>query len=45
MVTCARLITQSALLRRESRGLNYNLDYPGKGDDALAADTVLQKEI
>ncbi|MBR4749787.1 MAG: L-aspartate oxidase [Abditibacteriota bacterium] len=44
MVTCARLITQSALERKESRGLNYNLDYPDR-DDRHIRDTVIQKEI
>jgi L-aspartate oxidase len=36
----ADLIIESAVRRRESRGLHYTLDYPHK-DPALAQDTVL----
>jgi len=43
IATVAELIVASALLRPESRGLNYNLDYP-KADPAWAQrDTVLRK--
>lgn len=39
LVLVARLIIESALLRKESRGLHYNLDYPDLLPEAL--DTVL----
>lgn len=43
IATVAELIIASALQRPESRGLNYNLDYP-KADPAWAQrDTVLRK--
>jgi L-aspartate oxidase len=43
IATTAELIVRSALERRESRGLNYNLDYPG-ADPALAQqDTILRR--
>jgi L-aspartate oxidase len=35
----ADLIVRSALKRKESRGLNYNLDYPDT--DAHTSDTIL----
>ncbi|MOA01653.1 L-aspartate oxidase [compost metagenome] len=35
----ADLMIQSAMLRRESRGLHYTLDYPGQLDKA--GDTIL----
>jgi L-aspartate oxidase len=43
IATTAELIVRCALERRESRGLNYNLDYPNP-DPALAqVDTVLRR--
>lgn len=41
MVTTALLIIESAISRKESRGLNYNLDYPEP--DEGTRDTVLSR--
>jgi Protein of unknown function/Fumarate reductase flavoprotein C-term len=41
----AELIIASALQRPESRGLNYNLDYPNSDPNWAHRDTVLRKEI
>jgi len=41
MAVIARLIVQSALLRKESRGLHYLLDYPGKNDNFYKKDTII----
>lgn len=43
LVTVADLVISSALLRKESRGLHYTLDYP-ETNDALANDTILTPE-
>jgi L-aspartate oxidase len=32
LITAAYLIVKSAQFRKESRGLHYNTDYPGKSD-------------
>jgi L-aspartate oxidase len=44
LVLVAELIIHSALLRRESRGLHYTLDYPGRDDRVWLRDTVLCQE-
>lgn len=41
LVTTAELVVQCALLRKESRGLHCNLDYPEKDDRFFARDTIL----
>jgi L-aspartate oxidase len=40
----ADLIIRSALMRRESRGLHYTTDYPGKDDSRWLVDTILNGE-
>ncbi len=44
IATVAELIVTSALLRPESRGLNYNLDYPEPNPVWAQKDTMLRKE-
>jgi L-aspartate oxidase len=39
----AELIVESALMRKESRGLHYTLDYPEHDDAHWQRDTVLRK--
>ena len=42
ITTVARLIVQSALMRKESRGLHYTIDYPEKNDDIFLRDTIIE---
>jgi L-aspartate oxidase len=37
----ASIIIESALLRKESRGLHYNVEYPASTDPVTAKDTIL----
>jgi L-aspartate oxidase len=39
----AELIIESALQRKESRGLHYTLDYPERDDVNWKRDTILRK--
>jgi L-aspartate oxidase len=39
----AELIVQSAMLRKESRGLHYNIQYPEKDDKYWLKDTILRR--
>jgi L-aspartate oxidase len=41
LTVAANLIIQSALLRKESRGLHYTLDYPQTNDNEPARNTIL----
>jgi L-aspartate oxidase len=43
IATVAELIVGCALRRPESRGLNYNLDYPNQNPEWAQRDTVLRK--
>jgi L-aspartate oxidase len=43
LAVVADLIVESALRRRESRGLHYSIDYPVAGAETSAADTVVQR--
>ncbi len=40
----AKLIVASARMRKESRGLHFNLDYPEKNDRVWLKDTILSRE-
>lgn len=41
LLTVSELIVQCALLRKESRGLHFTVDYPEKDDQHFLRDTVL----
>ena len=45
IATVAELIVRCALRRPESRGLNYNLDFPGLNPEWSQRDSVVQKTI
>ncbi|PID72220.1 MAG: L-aspartate oxidase [Desulfobulbus propionicus] len=44
LAVVADLIVRSAMLRHESRGLHYTLDYPAKDNDQFLGDTILQRK-
>lgn len=41
----AKLIVRFAKIRKESRGLHYNIDYPDKNDEEWSKDTMISKYI
>jgi L-aspartate oxidase len=44
MAEVSRLIIKCAQLRRESRGLHQNVDYPNRNDRKYGRDTILEKQ-
>lgn len=44
LVTCSHLIVKSAMLRKESRGLHYSLDYQFSNEESVAIDTIIQNK-
>ncbi len=44
LATVAQMIIQSAMMRRESRGLHYTTDYPNS-DDAFRHDTLIEHTV
>ena len=44
IATVAKTIIQCARIRKESRGLHYNIDYPEKDDRLWLNDTVISKD-
>ncbi|QWV91820.1 L-aspartate oxidase [Geomonas oryzisoli] len=45
IATVAQLIVACAQMRKESRGLNYNIDYPGVDDQNWKRDTHIKKKF
>ncbi len=45
LATLAELIIKSALMRKESRGLHYNIEYPEKDDLNWLKHTILKKNF
>jgi L-aspartate oxidase len=43
IATVAELIVRCALMRPESRGLNYNLDFPDKNPDWAQRDSIIRR--
>lgn len=41
LIQCARLIVHSARFRRESRGLHFNRDHPGRDNERFLRDTLV----
>jgi L-aspartate oxidase len=42
IISCAGMIIQCAMLRKESRGLHYTIDFPNLDDSSLPKDTIIQ---
>ena len=45
IATVAELIIDSAMRRKESRGLHYNADYPFRDPELECVDTVIQRQL
>ena len=44
IATVGKLIIQCAMMRKESRGLHYNIDYPEKDNEHCRKDTIVSRD-
>jgi L-aspartate oxidase len=44
LITVAHLIIESAVTRKESRGLHFNIDHPDKDDQNWLRDTIVKRD-
>lgn len=42
LITCSHIIIKSAIMRKESRGLHFTIDYPFKDADQNASNTIIE---
>jgi L-aspartate oxidase len=45
LITCSHAIIKSAMMRKESRGLHYTLDYLKTDESQEPHDTIIQNRI
>ena len=42
LATVAQLVIECAMLRKESRGLHFNVDHPNRDDENFGRNTIIR---